>query len=173
MTERSEVQVRRIEAGDGPTLRNLRLAAIADSPETFTTTLAVAKDRTDVQWEEVAAAHASSTDQSTWFAEVDRSPAGMVSAFLTADGAVTMSALWAAPGFRGQGVADRLVDAVRRWATTLGARELRQWLVARNELSLAFHADLGFVPTGDERPFEPQPDLREVELRLPLEVEAG
>ena len=49
-----------------------------------------------------------------------------------------------------------------------GAVEVRQWLVERNAHARAFHESLGFVPTGAERPYEPSPDIREVELRLPL-----
>ncbi len=57
---------------------------------------------------------------------------------------------------------------MRDWARSGGAHELRQWLVERNAHARAFHDALGFVPTGSERPYEPQPRLREVELRLPL-----
>ena len=97
----------------------------------------------------------------------------MVSAFRTDDGAVTMTSLWSAPGYRRIGVADHLVGAVRDWARSTGAVEVRQWLVERNEHARTFHEGLGFVPTGVERPYEPQPSLREVELRLPLSYRAA
>ncbi len=171
MTARATIGVRRIATGDGPNLRALRLASIADSPGAFTTTLRTAEARTEEQWESVAAAHAISDDQATWFAESDGAQVGMISAFLTADNVVTMSALWAAPGFRRLGVAELLVAVVREWAIGVGGRELRQWLVARNEHALAFHRGLGFGPTGEERAYEPEPSLREIELTLLLPTE--
>lgn len=160
--------VRRIRADEGGRLRQVRLDAIAESPGDFTTRLADARDRAPEAWERVAEAHAGADDQATWFAEVGGDTAGMISAFRTDDGAVTMTSLWSTPGHRRQGVADVLVSTVRDWAYDVGAVEVRQWLVERNAHARAFHESLGFAPTGSERPYEPSPDIREVELRLPL-----
>lgn len=167
-SEGAEIIIRRIGPDDGPHLRQVRLDAIADSPGAFTTNLAAAEARPGEAWTRVAEAHSVADDQGTWFAEVEGATAGMVSAFRTDDGAATMTSLWSAPGFRQIGVADALVTQVRDWAMGTGARELRQWLVARNAHARAFHEALGFEPTGTERPYEPAPHLREVELRLPL-----
>ena len=166
--DRPPVDVRRIRADEGTRLRQVRLDAIADSPGAFTTGWEAAAQRPIEAWARVAEAHSAAGDQITLFAEVDGSTAGMVSAFRTEDDAVTMTSLWSAPGFRRIGVADELVRAVREWATSLGAVEVRQWLVERNAHARAFHEALGFVPTGSERPYEPAPGLQEVELRLAL-----
>lgn len=160
--------VRLIRSDEGPRLRDVRLAAIADSPGTFATDLDTARSRPEEAWVRVAAVHAEAEEQATWFAEQDGQTAGMVSAFRTDDGAVTMTSLWSAPGFRRIGVAEALVGAVREWGDKVGATEIRQWLVERNAHARAFHDGQGFEPTGAERRYEPAPDLREVELRLPL-----
>ena len=160
--------VRRIRADEGALLRRVRLDAIAESPGDFTTRLADARDRPPEAWERVAEAHDAADDQATWFDEVDGSMAGMISAFATDDGAVTMTSLWSAPGYRRVGVADVLVETVRDWSVDSGAVEVRQWLVERNAHARAFHEALGFGPTGAERPYEPSPEIREVELTLPL-----
>jgi GNAT superfamily N-acetyltransferase len=158
---------RRIRADEGALLRQVRLDAIADSPGAFTTRLDAARARPQEAWDRVAEAHSLAADQATWFAEVDGEVAGMISAFRTDDGGVTMTSLWSVPGHRQQGVADTLVGTVREWAREGNATEVRQWLVERNEHARAFHDALGFVPTGAERPYEPAPHIREVELRLP------
>ncbi|QYG93738.1 GNAT family N-acetyltransferase [Iamia sp. SCSIO 61187] len=160
--------VGRIGAHDGDLLRRVRLDAIAESPGDFTTRLDDARGRPAEAWDRVAEVHATADDQATWFARVADDVAGMVSAFRTDDGAVTMTSLWSAPGYRRVGVADVLVETVREWSVGTGAVEVRQWLVERNAHARAFHESLGFVPTGAERPYEPSPDIREVELRLPL-----
>ncbi len=162
------IAIRRVTPADGPHLRRVRLDAIEESPGAFTTELHAAESRPLDAWVRVAEVHSSADDQATWFAEEATETAGMVSAFRTDDGAVTMTSLWSAPGFRRQGVADLLVATVQEWATESGAVEVRHWLVERNAHARAFHESLGFVPTGAERPYEPAPDLREVELRLPL-----
>lgn len=167
-SDEAEIAIVRIRPDEGLRLRRVRLDAITDSPGEFTTLLDAAQARPEDAWTRVAEAHSAADDQATWFAMVDGATAGMISAFRTDDGAVTMTALWAAPSYRRMGVADSLVWAVRDWGRTGGATELRQWLVERNAHTRAFHDALGFLPTGAERPFEPQPDFREVELRLPL-----
>lgn len=165
---RPEVTVRLVRRGEGAHLRAVRLEAIADSPGTFTTDLETARARPVDAWDRVAEVHSLADDQATWFAEVGAETAGMVSAFRTDDGAVTMTSLWSAPGYRRVGVADALVETVRRWGEAKAAIEVRQWLVERNAHARRFHESLGFVPTGVERPYEPAPELREVELRLAL-----
>lgn len=165
---RAAVTVRRIRSDEGSRLRQVRLDAIADSPGAFTTGWEAASKRPIEAWARVAEVHSAAGDQITLFAEVDGTTAGMISAFRTEDDAVTMTSLWSAPGYRRIGVADELVQAVREWASGIGAVEVRQWLVERNAHARAFHEALGFVPTGFERPYEPAPGLQEVELRLAL-----
>lgn len=164
----AEISIRRIGPDDGPLLRQVRLDAIEESPGEFTTRRDDAVARPVEAWTRVAEAHSAAADQGTWFAEAGPDTAGMVSAFRTDDGAVTMTSLWSAPGYRRMGVADALLAAVRHWAESGDAVELRQWLVERNQHARAFHEALGFAPTGSERPYEPHPELREVELRLAL-----
>jgi GNAT superfamily N-acetyltransferase len=166
---RGDVLIERIAADEGPVLRRIRLDAIADSPGAFTTQLEDAAARPSTSWDRVAEVHSTAGDQASWFAKVDGNVVGMVSAFRTQDRAVTMTSLWSAPGYRRVGVADGLVAAVCAWARSVQATEVRQWLVERNEHARAFHDALGFVSTGAERPYEPAPHLREVELRLLLD----
>ena len=162
------IAVRRIAVSDGLMLRTVRLAAIADSPGVYATTLAEATARPLSQWERVAEASSSGGDQSTWFAEVDGAVAGMVSAYRTNNNVVTLTSLWSAPGYRNAGVAERLVEAVTDWAIGVGGEQLRIWVVERNEYARRFYERLGFVATGQEMDYEPDPRLIEREMRRPL-----
>jgi GNAT superfamily N-acetyltransferase len=161
--------VRRIAATEGRELRRMRLAAIADSPGTFATTLAVARARPFHRWDQVAEASSAGFDQATWFAEHGGDLAGMINAYRTADGTVTLTSLWAAPGHRHLGVADALVARALRWAAVGGARRVRLWVVERNEDARAFYRDWGFAPTGREIEYEPDPRVVEIELERPVE----
>jgi len=162
------ITVRRIAPDDGPLLRQVRLAAIADSPGTFLTTVQQAESRTDDQWAAAAAANAGGASQATFFAEVDGRVVGMIGAYIMADGVATLVGLWSAPGHRAMGVADALVSAVSDWATRSGALQLRQWVVGRNAHALKFYADHGFTATGATMPYETDPALDQVELVRPL-----
>lgn len=165
----SDLLVRRIAEGDGPILRAVRLAALADAPGDSTTTVARTAAHDDDHWSESAAANASGPLQATFFAYTSRAadpsdPIGLVGGYANRDGVVNMVGLWAAPGHRDVGVADALVDAVAAWAGASGAKKLRLWLVERNEHARRFYEGVGFQATGAAMPYEPHPNIRQVEL---------
>lgn len=160
--------MRRIADGDGPILRSVRLAALADAPGDATTTLARAQARDDDHWDEAASANSLGGLQATFFAEVGGDTSaqvvGMVGAYANRDGAVNVVGLWSAPGFRDIGVAAELIAAVAEWASNASGDRLRLWLVERNEFALAFYEDEGFEATGATMPYEPNPRIRQLEL---------
>jgi GNAT superfamily N-acetyltransferase len=163
-----DVAVRRITDADGPLLKDTRLSALRDAPGDHSGTLAGAEELTDDRWQEIAAGNASGSSQAIWFAEVDGATAGMLAAFRTFDDVVTLTSLWARPGFRQVGVADALVEVATSWALAGNGRWLRLWLRERNEAVRAFWTDLGFEATGAWMAYEPDPTQRDVELRKPL-----
>lgn len=168
--------VRRIRADEGPRLRAIRLAALADSPGDATTTLARAEARADDHWIEAATANASGGLQATFFAEladedgtvVDAEPVGLIGAYANESGIVNLVGLWSAPGHRDVGVAPALLAAVDDWARTIGADRLRMWVVERNEYAKAFYLNEGFEPTGATIPYELDPRLAQVAMVRPL-----
>ncbi|WP_426572537.1 GNAT family N-acetyltransferase [Aquihabitans sp. McL0605] len=165
--------VRRIRPDEGPRLRAIRLAALADAPGDATTTLARAEARGDDHWVEAAIANASGGLQATFFAELaDPSaatePVGMIGAYANESGIVNLVGLWSAPGHRDVGVATALLAAVAEWAETIGADRLRMWVVERNEFAKAFYRNEGFAPTGATIPYELDPRLNQVAMIRPL-----
>ncbi len=169
--------VRRIRPDEGPRLKAIRLAALADAPGDATTTLARAQARPDEHWDEAALANASGGLQATFFAEPtgddgeaagDGEPVGLLGAYANESGIVNLVGLWSAPGYRDVGVAPALLDAVADWARTIGADRLRMWVVERNEYAKAFYRDQGFEPTGASIPYELDPRLKQVAMVKPL-----
>ncbi len=161
------VVVRRIRTDDGPLLRSLRLAALADAPSDATTTLARAEAHDDDHWAEAAEANASGGLQATFFAETEDRPidtVGLVGAYANRDRVVNLVGLWSAPGHRDTGVAPLLLDAVDRWAADAGADRLRLWVVERNEFTRAFYEAEGFKVTGSVMAYEPDPRIQQREM---------
>ena len=146
----------------------MRLAAIADSPGSFATTLAVARARPLQRWDQVAEASSVGPDQATWFAEHLDDLAGMINAYRTGDGTVTLTSLWSAPGHRHLGIADALVQEALAWGAEHGSDRARLWVIERNEEARAFYRGWGFMPTGREIQYEPDPSIREIELERPI-----
>lgn len=164
--------VRRIGPEEGAQLRATRLAALADAPGESLTTLARAESHPDDHWTTSAHANASGPLQATFFAEIgagDRARiVGLIGAYANRGGVVNLVGLWSAPGHRDIGVASALIDAVAEWARANGDRRLRLWVVERNEHTRRFYADHGFLATGADMPYEPDPRLRQVEMVLDL-----
>ena len=163
--------VRRIRPDEGPRLRAVRLAALADAPGDATTTLARAEARPPEHWDEAAAANASGALQATYFAvpaadgePTDDEPIGLLGAYANETGIVNLVGLWSAPGYRDIGVATALLDAVADWARSIGADRLRLWVVERNEFARAFYLGEGFEPTGATIPYELDPRIKQVAM---------
>ena len=164
--------VRRIRADEGPRLRSIRLAALADAPGDATTTLARAEARSEDHWVEAAIANASGALQATFFAELadddgvpaDGEPVGLIGAYANETGIVNLVGLWSAPAHRDVGVATALPAPLADWPRTIGADALRMWVVERNEFAKAFWSNEGFAPTGAAIPYELDPRLQQVAM---------
>ncbi len=77
----------------------------------------------------------------------------------------TWSACGSRRASRGQGVADRLVEAVCEQARQAGAGTVTLWVTEVNDRARAFYRRLGFAPTGARQLVWPEePDHWEEEL---------
>ena len=132
--------------------RELRLAALAEAPAAFGSTLA--------EWTGAADA------EDRWRARLrsvpfnaiitcDGTPAGMVGATVVYDdgamnaGAVELLSMWVAPEFRGRGVGDAAVRAVIDWAgVNCPLRAVVLSVKAANDRAIDLYARHGFVEFG-------------------------
>ena len=131
-------------ASDPEVVREVRLAALADSPGSFRMTLA-----------EESAAPAS-----WWTSVASRSAAGVTDrVFLAPDGAgmagghvegedVVLWGMWVAPAARGSGLGRALLSAVVGWAQSIGAA--RVVLSVRDGVphAASLYTSAGFAPCG-------------------------
>ena len=107
------IEVRRIRAGEGPALRSLRLKALADAPEAFSTTLEQGLQLSDAVWEERADRGAESS-ATAYFLAVDGGRfCGMVGVYAPEGSRVEIEliSLWVDPAHRRTGIARALIHA--------------------------------------------------------------
>lgn len=146
-----------------PVLRAARLAALADAPAAFATTLAEARAYGDDRWRETLCTGA------TFVALLGRSPVGMVAAIPRRQrDECGLGAMWVDPAWRGRGLADRLAAEVVAWARTEGKRRIDLWAPADDPRARGFYQRAGFVPTGLTRPFPGAPGRRITQMSLGL-----
>lgn len=166
------IVLRALSADDWPTWRELRLAALADAPYAFGSTLADwqgARD-TEERWRGRLGLPASHN----LVALLDGEPAGIASGVpADHDGtAAEVISMWVAPRARGRGVADALLLGVEGWARQRGAATLRLAVSEGNEAATRLYERHGLTDTG-EREVMPDGVRRERVLAKALEKAGG
>jgi predicted GNAT family acetyltransferase len=158
----TELEVRRLAAGDWAQLRAARLAALAEAPYAFASTLALEQQFTEQVWRDRA-------DRGRTFAAWDGDSIVGMATGIDEGSDWQLVGMWVSPMMRGSGIADRLVAAVCEKARQSGATSVTLWVTDVNGRARAFYRRLGFVPTGDRQLVRPEePDHWEEELILRL-----
>ncbi|MGH3300328.1 MAG: GNAT family N-acetyltransferase [Streptosporangiaceae bacterium] len=158
----TELEVRRLAPADWAQLRTARLAALADAPYAFASTVAREQQFTEQDWRERA-------DRGRTFAAWDGEAIVGLATGVDHDGDWHLVGMWVSPKLRGTRAADRLVAAVCDLAKHSGATSVTLWVTEVNGRARAFYRRLGFVPTGGRqlvRPEEPSHWEEELTLRL-------
>ena len=142
------VELRTLEADDWPLWRELRLAALAEAPYAFGSTLAQWQDSGDR--EERWRARLSIPGAHDLVALLDGVPVGMASGVPDEGAAnVELISIWVSPTARGKGVGDCLIQAIERWAAERGATTLRLSVMPDNCKATALYERHGFTDTGE------------------------
>lgn len=166
----SRATVRRVRADEGQLLRDIRLAALQESPTAFGSTYEAEASRADDQWIERAQRGAAGVDRVTFFAFVNDEIVGLVGGFRpdSAGPTVDLVSMWTAPRARRLGVGRALVTAVLQWATEASATTVHLWVTRGNEPALRLYESMGFRPTGESQPLPSDP--ARVELAMTREL---
>lgn len=157
--------VRRIHTGEGATLREIRLRALADAPQAFASPLSAEEGFSPERWNEMAARGASGHHVATFFASEGEAMIGLVTGLRKEESAekVDLVSMWVAPEARKkQGVAKRLVDAVLSWAQECGVQRVELWVLEGNDAAERFYRRAGFTaaPHSTQLPYGSGEGLR-------------
>lgn len=166
------LDVRRIGPRDWRTYRDLRLAALIDSPRVFWTTYAQAAALVEEDWRD-------RLDWPTWIAyaplspDPDRpsAPVGLVALWRVPDShddRIHITQMWVAGWARGRGVADALIEAAVESARADGWGAVALEVAEENVRAEHCYRRLGFRRTGAEAVMPWDPEVVEVEMVLSL-----
>lgn len=164
--------IRRIGPDDWETSRAVRLAALAEAPYAFMSTLQREQRFDEATWR----GRLCSPAAATFLAWVDGEPAGTATGKVddpddefAVPGAWQLVGMWVDPRARGAGVAAQLVEVVTRHVRDAGARALVLWVTEVNARARAFYGRMGFTPTGARQVVRPdEPDHWEMQMILDL-----
>ena len=156
------IVVRQLSPDDWQVERDLRLAALAESPTAFGSRLADAEKFGDAEW------RARLAGQTRFAASIAGYPVGTIGYAPASSpypgGTAVLVGMWVAPDFRGGGVADRLVVAVIAACRSNGFAAVWLSVTHGNDVAARFYGRHGFVRTGTD--FEGDGDTFDMILTL-------
>lgn len=129
--------------------KQLRLESLRESPDAFGSMLNEAVEHTDEWWSSWMLGGA------TFIARDHENDVAVGIVRVQAleefpDEVAMLYSMWVAPGARGTGVSDLLVNECVNWARNLGFDELRLAVVAGNPHAVSLYQRCGFALTGHE-----------------------
>ena len=142
---------RRLTPDDWEALRDIRLRALADSPDAFGSTLEREQELPEKEWRRRLVRPV--------YAVLDgERPVAMAGAF-SDEGRIQVWGMWTDPEYRGRGHARALLDALVAQAVAEGTRVSLHVNIA-NPVARAVYEKYGFVGTGELEPLRPGSDQR-------------
>ena len=154
-------EIVRVTADDWSVMRQVRLAALRDTPDAFWATHDDEVDRPESWWREFA-------ELGACFIAFSRAEPVGIAAVVPApdlgDSARRLISMWVAPDARGRGVGRELVDAAIVSARADGAHELQLEVTEGNEGARRLYERCGFRATGKKTPLPRNPAMLEHEM---------
>jgi GNAT superfamily N-acetyltransferase len=162
----SALKVRRIESVEALPLREIRLAALADSPSAFRTTHAEMVDRPMAFWADRVISNSTGDDSAVFIAETGGTWIGMVAAHRpeSLQPLVELVSMWVSASGRRTGAGRALVEAVTTWASDIGFPAVELWVIADNTTATGFYRACGFRIIDDYEGHPDDPCINEIRM---------
>ncbi|TDC27626.1 GNAT family N-acetyltransferase [Kribbella albertanoniae] len=141
------MELQELTSDDWKVWRDLRLAALAEAPYAFGSTLADWVDAPEERWR----ARLEAPGVQAAVVLIDGTPIGMGGgAPAEAEGVFELVSMWVAPAGRGKGVGDLLMAWLERIARAQGAHTLELAVAEGNDKAIGLYERSGYVVTGAE-----------------------
>lgn len=150
-----EIVVRTTGTEDWASLKSVRLAALLDAPEAFGVTHAEAAAYSETQWRE----RAGRVPSAYALAFRGDEAVGIAAGVADAQGLYHLIAMWVRPDCRGDGIADKLVDAVKALAHSQGHRCVALDVAPDNLPAVRFYQRQGFAFLPQFEPLASHPEI--------------
>jgi ribosomal protein S18 acetylase RimI-like enzyme len=161
----SHIEITKATQTDWDRVRAVRLAALADSPDSFLRSLDEESSRPQSWWVDRL-----SSEQATTFIHDHEHPSGIIS--LASYGEPPdcgIYSVWVSPAYRGAQLSDRLVTAAIAHARAEKFTRILLDVGASNRAAIRLYERHGFVPTGATSTFPP-PRSHIVEIQMALSL---
>jgi RimJ/RimL family protein N-acetyltransferase len=166
----SELVVRRIRGDEWRHLKDVRLRALLNSPESFGSSYERDSGFADAVWMERAAHGEGTGTGATWIAE--KSADSRFLAMITlinpdpSQDVLELVGMWVDPAERGTGLADELVTNAIDHARVTGCAHLRLWVATPNVRAQRLYLRHGFQLTGEVDVLPSNPLIQELRMAV-------
>ena len=149
--------IRRLDGHEWRAYRDLRLRALADSPDAFGSTLERERDRPDAEWAARVSSGASSELDLPLVVEEEAQFIGLAWGRIVASASDTAHVfqMWVAPECRGQGHGAELLATIIGWARETNAQRVVLGVKCGDTPAQRLYAQAGFKALGDPEPVRP------------------
>jgi ribosomal protein S18 acetylase RimI-like enzyme len=159
------VEVREAGPDDWLIMRDVRLAALRDTPYAFASTYEREALFTEADWQLRASAR---NNFLAYLPELGAVPAGIAAGIEDGPGVFELVSMWVRPQARGRAVGAALVVAVMDWARARDAPALHLWVTENNKPARRLYERCGFTQTGERQPLPSNPHLAEIGMTRPV-----
>lgn len=146
-----------LQANEWALFRQLRLAALAESPDASSPTLESVEDRDEHYWQDAATRFAESEQMVLLVARPDL---GLMSAVADEQMVGHIGAMWVAPGARGQQLGNVMLDTGIQFLEGIGCLTIELSVTETNTVAIALYRSRGFELTGVDEPLREGSPLR-------------
>jgi ribosomal protein S18 acetylase RimI-like enzyme len=154
--------------------KDVRLRALKDMPQAFSSTYATESQLTDDEWR--TRSQQWNGEKAILYIAVDHSHAntacGIVACYGEDDSGSRhghVISMWVDPAYRRAGVGRMLVDGLKAWGYKRGLHALKLMVTSVNLSAIDFYLRVGFRMTGKTGPYPNDPAITEYEMLLGLD----
>ena len=142
---------RRLNLGEGPLYRAVRLEALRESPDAFSSRYEEAIARSDQSWADQADSSSTGSDRAT-FVILEDQPVGLAALYRDqSDSEVgELIQMWVSPEARGRSAAADLLLVIVGWAGSNRFSHVKAEVMKNNARALRFYEKFGFAVSADE-----------------------
>ncbi len=165
------MNIRTLKPDEVDVFRELRLRALADSPNSFCETLQEAAAQPISYWQKLTESVTQPDGQVMFLAQQEENITGFVFGLLDhSDQQMShIGGMWVDPEFRSQGIGYALVTAIVQWSALKKHHRVELWVTEDNTQAIKLYEKAGFIATGQRKVFPPDPTLQIIQMSLKLE----
>lgn len=138
--------IRRLNVGEGVLFKAIRLRALKESPEAFSSSYQCAMERSDASWSEQSDSSAEGNDRFTFIACEGDEVIALAAFYRLGEDSSTgeLLQMWAAPSHRGTTLAGDLLSHVCEVASSHGYLKILAEVYLVNQRAVSFYKKLDF-----------------------------